>query len=155
MKVSQDFYWPSMCADIRDYCRSCDKCQRMSAKERVRPVPLQPLPVIAESFSRVAIALVGPLSPPSSEGHCYIVTLIDFSTGFTEPMLIKGIDTISVFEALLTIFARVGIPRKILSNRGTQFTSQLMAELHKPLGVKPIFIKPFHPSGKLSGCTVP
>ena len=136
-----------MCADIRDYCRSCDKYQRMSAKGRVRLVPLQPLPVVTEPFSRVAIDLVGPLSPPSSEGHHYIVTLINFSTGFPEAMPLKDIDTISVSEALLTIFARVRIPREILSDRGTQFTSHLMAELHKLLGVKPIFTTPFHPSG--------
>ncbi|KAK3875694.1 hypothetical protein Pcinc_019441 [Petrolisthes cinctipes] len=40
-----------------------------------------------------------------------------------------------------------GIPREILSDRGTQFTSRLMAELHKLLGVKPQFTTPFHPSG--------
>ncbi|KAK3881301.1 hypothetical protein Pcinc_014252 [Petrolisthes cinctipes] len=40
-----------------------------------------------------------------------------------------------------------GIPREILSDRGTQFTSHLMAELHKLLGVKPQFTTPFHPSG--------
>ena len=147
MKVAQDFYWPSMGADIRDYCRSCDVCQRMSAKGRVRPVPLQPLPVVTEPFSRVSIDLVGPLSPPSSDGHRYILTLIDFSTGFPEAMPLKDIDTVAVSEALLTIFSRVGIPREILSDRGTQFTSQLMAELHRLLGVKPIFTTPFHPSG--------
>ncbi|XP_076056332.1 uncharacterized protein LOC143034283 [Oratosquilla oratoria] len=41
----------------------------------------------------------------------------------------------------------VGIPRETLSDQGTQFTSQLMAELHKLLGVKPSFTTPFHPSG--------
>ena len=62
-------------------------------------------------------------------------------------MPLKDIDTISVSEALLTIFARVGIPREILSDHGTQFASQLMAELHKLLEIKPIFTTPFHPSG--------
>ena len=118
----------------------------MSAKGQVRPVSFQPLTVVTEPFSRIAIDLVGPLSPPSSKGHRYIVTLIDFSSVFSEAMPLKDIDTISVSEALLTIFTRVGIPREILSDRGTQFTSQLMAELHKLLGVKPIFIIPFHPS---------
>ena len=37
MKTSQDFYWPGMYVNIRDYCRSCDKCQRMSAKGRIHP----------------------------------------------------------------------------------------------------------------------
>ncbi|XP_076029336.1 uncharacterized protein LOC143018102 [Oratosquilla oratoria] len=98
-------------------------------------------------LKRVAIDLVGPLSPPSAEGHRYILTLIDFATGFPEAVPLKEVDSISVAEAFLTIFTRVGIPREILSDQGTQFTSQLMAELHKFLGVKPSFTTPFHPSG--------
>ena len=143
MKISEDFFLPGMRADIHDYCRSCDKCQRMSAKGRVRPVLLQPLPIVTEPFARVAIDLVGPLFPPSSEGHRYILTLVDFSTGFPEAVPLTNIDTISVSEALLSIFARVGIPKEVLSDRGTQFTSELMAELHKLLGVIPVFTTPF------------
>ncbi|XP_037804439.1 uncharacterized protein LOC119598726 [Penaeus monodon] len=60
---------------------------------------------------------------------------------------LKQIDSVSVAEALLIIFSRVGIPREILSDRGTQFTSQLMGELYKLLGIKPLFTTPYHPSG--------
>ncbi|XP_076033642.1 uncharacterized protein LOC143020782 [Oratosquilla oratoria] len=74
MKIADKFFWPGMAVDIRDFCRSCDICQRMSSKGRVTPVPLHPLPIITEPFSRVAIDLVGPLSPPSAEGHRYILT---------------------------------------------------------------------------------
>ena len=146
LRVGEQFYWPGMGADIRDFCRSCDKCQRMCHKGRVRPVPLKQLPIITEPFSRVAIDLVGPLTPPSSGGHRFILTLIDFATGFPEAIPLKDIDSISVAEALLSMFSRVGIPREILSDRGVQFTSQLMGELHKLLGVKPLFTTPYHPS---------
>ncbi|XP_047469564.1 uncharacterized protein LOC125025584 [Penaeus chinensis] len=147
MRIKDHFYWPNMGAEIRDFCKSCDKCQRMSTKGRVRPVPLKSMPILTEPFSRVSIDLVGPLSPPSSEGHRYILTLIDFATGFPEALPLKEIDSISVAEALLVIFSRVGIPREILSDRGRQFVSQLMGELHKLLGVKPLFTTPYHPSG--------
>ncbi|XP_076057566.1 uncharacterized protein LOC143035033 [Oratosquilla oratoria] len=147
MKIADKFFWTGMAVDIRDFCRSCDICQRMSSKGRVKPVPLHPLPIITEPFSRVAMDLVGPLFPPSAEGHRYILTLIDFATGFPKAVQLKEVDSISVAEALLTIFSRVGIPREILSDQGTQFTSQLMAELHKLLCVKPSFTTPFHPSG--------
>lgn len=135
-----------MGADIRAHCRSCDKCQRFSQRGRVRPVPLQPMPFVTEPFPRVAIDLVGSLSLSSSEGHKYILTLIDFSTGFPEVLPLKDIDSISVAEALLTIFSRVGIPREILSDHGTQFTSAMMYELPRLLGLKPIFTTPYHPS---------
>lgn len=147
IKISQDVFWLGMGADKRYYCRSCDKCQRMLCKGQVRPVPLQPLPIVTEQFSRAAIDLVGPLSPPSSEEHRYSLILSDFSTGFPESMLLRDIDTSSVSEALLTIFSRVGIPRGIITDRDTQFVSDLMAELNKLLRVKPIFTTPFHLQG--------
>lgn len=146
-RVKEEFHWPSLTTDIRDYCRSCDKCQRLSAKGRVKPVPLKPMPILTEPFSRVAIDLVGPLNPPSSEGHRYILTLIDFATGFPEAMPLKDISSIAVAESLISIFSRVGIPKEILSDNGTQFKSDLMKELHRLLGVKPLFTTPFHPSG--------
>ncbi|XP_063601110.1 uncharacterized protein LOC134777201 [Penaeus indicus] len=146
IKVREQFYWPGMGADIKDYCRSCEKCQRMSSKGRIKPAPLQPIPIVTEPFSRVAIDIVGPLTPASSQGHKYILTLIDFATGFPDALPLKDIDSVSVAEALLVIFSRVGIPREILSDRGTQFTSKLMGELHKLLGIKPLFTTPYHPS---------
>lgn len=146
LKISENFFWPGMYAEIRDFCRSCDVCQRLSVKGRCRPVPLHPVPIVTEPFSKVAVDLVGPLSPPSAEGHRYILTLVDYATGFPEAVPLRQVDSTSVAEALLSIFSRVGIPREVLSDQGTQFTSQLMGELHNLLGVKPCFTTPFHPS---------
>ena len=147
LKIRETIFWPSMSRNIKTYCQSCDRCQRLSIMGRVKNVPLVKMPILTEPFSRVAIDLVGPLSPPSGAGHRYILTLIDFATGWSEAMPLKDIDTIAVAEALLEIFSRVGIPREILSDRGPQFTSQLMGELHRLLGVKPLFTTPYHPAG--------
>ena len=111
-KVKDQFFWPGMGREIRDFCRSCDRCQRFSTKGKVRPVPLKPMPILSEPFSRVSVDLVGPLSPPSSEGHRYILTLVDSTTGFPEALPLKNIDPMTVAEALLFIFSRVGIPRE-------------------------------------------
>ena len=135
MRVHETFFWPCMSVDIKNCCNSCDRCQRLSLKGRVKNISLIKMPIITEPFSRVAIDLVGPLSPTSSAGHRYILTLIDFATGWAEAIALKDIDSIAVSEALLEIFSRVGIPREILSDRGLQFTPQLMGELHILLGV--------------------
>lgn len=75
------------------------------------------------------------------------MTLVDCATGFPEAVPLREIDSVSVSEALLSIFSRFGIPREILSDCGSQFRSQLMSELHRLLGVKPLFTTPYHPSG--------
>ena len=145
-KVREHFFWPNMGSDIRSFCRSCDKCQRYSSKGRVKNAPLVKVPIITEPFYRVNIDLVGPLIP-SEEGHRYILTLVDVATGFPEAVPLKEIDSTTIAEALLGIFARVGIPRELLSDRGSQFTSQLLGDVHNLLGIKPLFTTPYHPMG--------
>ncbi|XP_037774824.1 uncharacterized protein LOC119571714 [Penaeus monodon] len=112
-RVTDQFYWPSMGSDVRDFCRSCDKCQRMSHKGRVKPVPIKPMPIITEPFLRVAIDIVGPLNPPSDDGHKYILTLIDYATGFPEAIPLREIDSVSCGGS----FARYIFQKKFQSDR--------------------------------------
>ena len=43
------------------------------------------------------------------------------------------------------MFARLGIPEEILTDQGSNFTSQLLAELYRLLHVHPIRTSPYHP----------
>ena len=142
-KVFREFFWPGAGADIKRFCRSCHVCQKTSPKGNVRKAPLVSMPINREPFSRVAIDLVGPLTP-SSEGHRYILTLIDCATRFPEAVPLKNIDTVTIAESLVSIFSRVGIPKEMLSDRGTQFKSDLMAEVNRLLSIKAIFTSPYH-----------
>ena len=60
-------------------------------------------------------------------------------------MPLKSIDPESVAEELIKVFARVGVPRMILTDQGANFTLQLLAELYKLLQVHPICTSPYHP----------
>ena len=53
-------------------------CQKTVSKGSVPKVLLEKMPLIDKPFKRVAIDLVGAISPPSQEGHRYILTLVDF-----------------------------------------------------------------------------
>ena len=55
---------------------------------------------------------VGPLSPPSSQGHRYILTIIGVATRYPEAVPLKDISAISVAEALLAVFFQDGIPER-------------------------------------------
>ena len=46
-------------------------------------VPLEPMVIIPEPFSRVAIYLVGPFTTRSAQANRQILTMIDFSTGWS------------------------------------------------------------------------
>ncbi|KAG7173469.1 hypothetical protein Hamer_G024356, partial [Homarus americanus] len=51
-------------------------------------------------LDKVAVDLV-PISPPSSQGNRWILTLVDYATRWPEAVAIPGIETKRVAEALL------------------------------------------------------
>lgn len=144
-RLASEFYWPCVQADIRRYCQSCDICQRTILKGRIKPVPLGRMPIITTPFKRVAVDLVGPLHPRTTKGNKYILTLVDFATRYPEATPLPGIETERVAEALVDIFSRVGIPKEMLSDQGSQFTSDLMKEVSRLLSLKRITTSPYHP----------
>lgn len=71
-KIQSAFYWPGIQGDVTRYCKSCDVCEKTVNKDSVPKVPLEKMPLIDKPFKRVAIDLVGPIGPPSEDGHRYI-----------------------------------------------------------------------------------
>ena len=68
-KILSAFYWPGVQGDVARHCKSCDVCQTTVNKRSVPKVTPQKMPVIDKPFKRVAVDLVGPISPPSEDGH--------------------------------------------------------------------------------------
>ena len=44
----------------------------------------------------------------------------------TPSIALPGIETERVAEALVDVFSRVGVPREMLTDQGSQFTSDIM-----------------------------
>lgn len=103
------------------------------------------MPLIAEPFHRVAADIVGPLDPRKTKGNKYILTIIDFATRYPEAVALSDIETERVAEALVDVFSRVGVPRKILTDQGSQFTSDVMKEVSRLLSLTRITTTPYHP----------
>jgi transposase InsO family protein len=135
------FYWPGLCTDVRRFVGSCDQCQKVSP--RPPKVPLEKMPLIDTPFERVAVDLTGPL-PMSGSGNRYILVLVDYATRYPEAIPLKSIEASVVAEALWQIWTRMGIPAEILTDRGTQFTSELMREMNRLLAIRGLTTTPYH-----------
>ena len=142
-RVSQRFYWPTMHRDIAEFCKCCETCQKCRKYKRSR-VPMIPLPTIREPFSRVAMDIVGPL-PRSRSGNRYVLVLCDYASRYPEAIPLKSIDAETIAEELVIIFARVGIPKEILTDQGSNFQSRLLQGIHQLLQVRAIRTSPYHP----------
>ena len=142
-RILRRFYWPTIFRDVEEFCRCCPQCQK-STTRKVVPAPLIPLPVVAEPFSRIAMDIIGPL-PRSSSGNWYVLVLCNYATCYPEVLSLRSIDAKHVAEQLITVFSRVGMPCEILTDQGSNFTSQLLAELYRLLHIHAIRTSPYHP----------
>ena len=144
-RILSQFYWPNLYNDVVRYCQSCEVCQKTIPKGRIGKVPMQEMPLIEEPFKRVAIDLVGPIKPVTDRGNRYMLVLVDYATRYPEAVALPSIQTEVVAEALVSMFSRLGIPEEILSDHGTQFTSDLMKEVHRLLSIRSMTSSIYHP----------
>lgn len=141
-RIQRRFYWPTMYRDVKRYCQECPECQRFGGAGR--KAPLIPLPIIGEPFRRIAMDVVGPL-PRTSRGNRFILVVSDYATRYPEAIALRRVTAEKVAEELVTLFSRHGIPEEILTDQGTNFTSTLLGELYRMIGVKAIRTSPYHP----------
>jgi len=134
-----------MTEDVTRFCYSCDVGQRTISKGLVSKVPLEKMPITDIPFKLVAIDIVSEIFPASSRGHRYILTVVDFATRYPDAVALKNTTTTAVAETLVRIFARVGVSEEILSDRGTQLTSDMMKEVGRLLPLKQLTTTPYHP----------
>ncbi len=144
-RVLSEFFWPGVCGDVTRYCRSCDICQRTISKGHVTKVPIGRMPLIDTPFKRVAVDLVGPIFPATDRKNRYILTLVDYATRYPEAIPLPSIEAERVAEALVDMFSRLGIPEEILTDRGSQFTSEVMHEVSRLLSLRQLTTTPYHP----------
>ena len=102
------------------------------------------MPVIGEPFERMAMDIVGPL-PRSRSGSRYVLVVCDYATRYPEAVPLCSIDAEHVAEEIVKIFARVGIPREILTDQGSNFTSKFLAEVYRLLRIDALCTSPYHP----------
>ena len=135
-RIQTNFVWPGLREDVTSFCRSCDVCQKTVARGSVPRAPLGDMLLIDQSFKRVAIDIMGPIVPASDKEHRYILILVDNATRYPEAVPLKNIDTETVEEALLDMYIRVGVPEEVLSDLGTQFTSDCIKEVFRLLSIR-------------------
>ncbi|XP_067442125.1 uncharacterized protein [Thunnus thynnus] len=138
------FYWPQQYADTVKYCQSCPQCQLTAPGRKGDRAPLISMPIIDTPFSRIAMDIVGPLER-SSAGHKYILVVCDYATRYPEAFPLKKIKARQIVNCLIQLFSRVGIPKEIITDQGTNFTSSLLKEVYRLLGIQGVKTSPYHP----------
>jgi hypothetical protein len=138
------YYWPTIFRDAKQYVRSCDKCQRMGRPVKSDEMSLQPQLQI-EPFEKWALDFVGPINPPSKQ-KMYILVCTDYVTKWVEAKALPKATEDAVANFLYEdIFVRFGVPREIVTDQGTQFTSRLIQSITEQFKIKHRMSTPYHP----------
>lgn len=125
--ISADYYWPFMAWDIKNYVTNCIAC----AERKVIKPPESKNTLCQKGypFEKIVIDIAGPL-PTTKRNNRYLLSIIDCFSRFPVLVPIKQIDakTVSkaVYERWITLF---GAPDMIHSDRGTNFESEMFAQL--------------------------
>ena len=142
-RVGSRFSWPNMYTDVSEFVRTCSECQLTSGRAVPR-AHLHPLPIIHTPFARIGMDIVGPLER-SKGGYQYILVVCDYATRYPEAFPLRNIKARQVANCLVQLFSRVGVPREIVTDQGTNFLSLLLRQVYSLLGIKGIKTTPYHP----------
>jgi transposase InsO family protein len=85
-------------------------------------------------------------NPASAGGHQHIIMAMDYFTKWKEVMpTIKYDGKTTTFFVFNQIIGRLGNPKDILTDHGSQFQNEMMKELASKLGFKHGHSSPYYP----------
>ena len=134
-KALKSFYFPGMLAYATTLLSSCIPCQRKLGKTKDQRHTLAPS-WSGYPFQKLSLDFVGPL-PSSAKGLKYLLTIQDTFSRWLEAFPIRAANAATVVNILTTeIFPRFGLCEQLHSDRGSQFTGDLLSAVANELSIK-------------------
>lgn len=136
-RARQVVYWPGINNDIATTVSSCAKCQEYRPSQCQEPIMSEPLPT--RIFEEVSIDFF------SQGGKEFLVyadrlsgwpTVVQFNRGDTK--------THRLIHACRKCFSDLGVPVKLRSDGGPQFTSSAFKQFIRRYGVRHIISSPYY-----------
>ena len=120
------YYWLTMESDWCIHVRKCHKCQAFANNVNAPPHPLNvmssPWP-----FSMWGIDVIGAIEPKASNGHHFILMGIDYFTKWVKAASYTNVTRSVVVSFIMRVLiCRYGLPRKIITNNGTNLNNKMM-----------------------------
>src|SRR5581483_10077420 len=137
------FYRTTALQDAMELVQRCRACQ-FHAKQIHAPAQALQLIPLSWPFAVWGLDILGPF-PAAVGGYKYLYVAIDKFTKWMEALPVIKIDKHSAVRFLRDITSRFGVPNRIITNNGTQFTSALFGDYCEDLGIKLCFASPTHP----------
>jgi len=124
-RIKLSFYWPGLKKSVREYGMSCQDCQLRARKLTTDRVSITPITKDQIPFQTLNMDCIGPLEPLSAHGHKCCLCIVDGCIRWPSVYSLNSLTARAVCDALLDLFVNVGVPKVIVSDCGTNFTSSV------------------------------
>jgi hypothetical protein len=144
-RIRANFYWQGMRDSIKTFIRECSVCQQHKV-EQLSPIGLlQPLPIPNKVWDDIFMDFIDGL--PSSHGKTTIFVVVDQLSKYAHFVPIAHpYTTIGVAQIFFDyVFKLHGMPRTIVCDRDSTFTSAFWSELFRLSGTSFNFSSAYHP----------
>ena len=142
-RLRRNFHRPSLSADVERYVKACAACNRSKHLNRRPRAPLQSY-TAGYPMEKAHMDILGPL-PDSRNGNKYALLMVDQFTIEAAAIPDQIAETVAR-AAIDYLFSRMGCPREICTDQGTNFGSQLFTQLCELLEIAKKRTTPYHPS---------
>lgn len=147
--LQRRYFWPRLATDVEDYVASCDICQRIKVKRHKPYGELQALPHPQKPWQEITMDFMSGIPPSKRNGCVYdaILVIVDRYTKMSLYIAVtKTLTAVDLAEILVErVISRFGVPKGIVSDRDTKFTSEFWSELCHRLKIKRRLSTAFHP----------
>jgi hypothetical protein len=144
--VARRFYWPGLTKDIKDYVRSCNKCQMNKSGTKTYGLH-QALPIPAHRWHTVTIDFSGPFVPSGDGSWDMVMVVVDKLTKRTH--FIPSLQRDKAPDVARRFFDGVvrlhGMPSIIISDRDPKFTSLFWSTLFERFSTRLAMSTANHP----------
>ena len=136
--VAQGHKWTQMRNHISIFItKHCPCCQKLAVNKIINNT--QPFTLSSyDIMQRVACDSTGRL-PKDANGNEYLISIIDHFSRFIEIYPVKDLTAKEFAKCLLQWIGRYGAPKELVSDKGTQFCNEVIAELCKMVGTSQVF----------------
>lgn len=130
-------YWPNIDREIEDFVKACSKCA-IAGKSPIKTL-LRSWPKPSKAWERVHIDFAGPIK------SSYFLVMVDAYSKWPEIVRTSSITSTQTIKILSSIFSRFGTPEQIVSDNGTQFTSEQFQSFCYSNGIEHLRTSPYTP----------
>ena len=144
--LKKGYWWPGMKKDVVRFVEKCLTCQQVKAEHQRPAGTLQPLEIPEWKWEQITMDFVSglPKSPTNHDSIWVIVDRLTKTAHFIPILMTYSMDRLT--ELYVQHIVRLhGVPKSIVSDRDTRFTSKFWKSLQNALGTRLRFSSAFHP----------